>query len=182
MQGRSALSIGVFSQSVTLLDPPWHCLGCHSRLMARTAAAVFDGCQARAACCRCRGATTQREAPEAMAAALERAEQRCAVLHVGGNDGVPAAFVKSRSVRGRQKMPSRRRARDVLTELCMSIALSVQQASYHTCVDKGNAHAASSEHTKTRIRCWLQISATAGGPAVTMPAPFLHQHSRCKQG
>ena len=73
----------------------------------RTAVAVQELRQARAAGRRSVPLAAQREAPEAPPAAVERAEQGCAVLCVGGADGLPAA-VRRRRVRWDQQPPGGR--------------------------------------------------------------------------
>lgn len=83
----------------------------------RTAVAASNLSQARAARRRPRAAAAQREPPEAVPAAGERAEQRSAVFLVSGRDGLPTAGVEGRHVRGCQKLPSRSRLHGVRVSL-----------------------------------------------------------------
>ncbi len=89
------------------------------RRTGRTAAAALDLGQARAARRRAPAGAAQREAPEAPPAALEGAEQRCAVLLAGGRDGLFAAGTEGRSIRSihRQQLPGGHGVHGILQEL-----------------------------------------------------------------
>ena len=79
----------------------------------RTAAAATDLCQARAASRRPVVVAAQREAPEQVPAAVECAQQGCAVFRIGRRNGFPAAVLSGRAIHSlhgirRQQVPGGR--------------------------------------------------------------------------
>ena len=84
----------------------------------RTAAAVPYLRQARAARRRPIVVAAQREAPEQTPAAVEGAEQGCAVLLIGRRNRIPASVLDSRSVLNRQELPAACDLHSVPTSWC----------------------------------------------------------------